>query len=210
MTAFQHKKPWLAPFWESEKLASNKSYNNLILTFSPYLFFFIIGELRCEYLFVFCFFFIRGIWDLHAVYGSTLYGAKINHSFYLLTAMQLHLFVMIVYSFGYQVIFPDFFFYFHVRIVFEKENGPKISRRPPTARCLQSQRDVHMMMKRLLVTGLSGDHVHSLQTIPLGPLNPCVIGQHDCTTPDSVNKLHTGYQKMNSLYQDLKLQSGVW
>lgn len=82
---------------------------------------------------------------------------------------------------------------------------PKISPRPRFFRCLQSRRDAHMMMKRLLVTGFSGDHVHGLQTIPQGLLNPHIIRQHDCKTPDSADKLHTGYQKICSQYQDIKL-----
>lgn len=62
-----------------------------------------------------------------------------------------------------------------------------------------------MMMKRLLVTGFSGDHAHGLQTIPQGQLNPHIMRQHDRKTPDSADKLHTGYQKMSSQYQDIKL-----
>lgn len=50
------------------------------------------------------------------------------------------------------------------------------------------------MVKRLLVIGLSGDHVHVLVAIPQGPLNPCIIRLHDCKTPDSAKKLLTGYR----------------
>lgn len=85
------------------------------------------------------------------------------------------------------------------------ERGPYNNANAAFFRCLQSQRDVRMMMKRLLVTGLSGDHVHGLQTIPLGLLNSSVIRQHDCKTPDSADKLHTGYQKMTCQYQRIKL-----
>lgn len=73
------------------------------------------------------------------------------------------------------------------------QRDPQDIAKSPIFRCLRSRRDVRMMMKRLLVTGLSGDHVHGLQTIPLGLLNSCVIREHDCKTPDSADKLHTGY-----------------
>lgn len=75
----------------------------------------------------------------------------------------------------------------------------------PVFRCLQSRRDAHMMMKRLLVTGFSGDPVHGLQTVPQGPLNLGIKRQHDCKTPDSADRLHTGCQKISSQYQDIKL-----
>lgn len=80
------------------------------------------------------------------------------------------------------------------------KSDPRIFSKLPIFRCLQSQRDVHMMIKRLLVTGLSGDRVHGLQTILLGLLNSCVIRQHECKTPDSAYKLPTGFQKMNPQY----------